>query len=149
MKITICGSIAFFGEMLSAKQKLEAMGHEVKLPPTEVPGKDGKMISVQEYYKIRKAVPETEAWVWDRKEESIMAHFRKIEWSDCILVLNHEKKGIPGYIGANTLMEMGLALWLGKKIFLLNQVPAIDSKEEILGMKPIVINGDYGKLSLG
>ena len=37
-------------------------------------------------------------------------------------------------------MEMGLALHLSKPIFMTNEVPEIGYKEEILGMKPILIN---------
>ena len=34
MKITICGSIAFFDEMLKVKEDLESRGHTVQIPPT-------------------------------------------------------------------------------------------------------------------
>ena len=36
MTITICGSIKFIDEMLSVRKELEAAGHEVKMPPTEI-----------------------------------------------------------------------------------------------------------------
>jgi len=35
MKITICGSIAFYKEMEEVKEQLEKLGHEVKLPPSQ------------------------------------------------------------------------------------------------------------------
>ena len=41
---------------------------------------------------------------------------------------------------------MGLAFYLKKKIFLLNDIPEMSFKEEILGMKPIVINNDLSKI---
>jgi hypothetical protein len=141
MKICICGSIAFFDEMVDAKKKMESLGHEVDLPPTEIKNENGEMISVKEYYKLRKECDESCGWIWDRKKEAIISHFKKIDWSDAILVLNHEKNEIKGYVGANTLIEMGLALWLNKKIYLLNEIPEIPSKEEILGMQPIMLNG--------
>ena len=56
------------------------------------------------------------------------------------------KDGKKNYIGGNTLMEMGLAFFLKKKIFLLNQIPELSYKEEILGVKPILINGDLNKI---
>jgi hypothetical protein len=37
---------------------------------------------------------------------------------------------------------MGVAFYNHKKIYLLKPVPEIDSKEEVLGMKPTVINDD-------
>ncbi|MCK4589343.1 MAG: hypothetical protein KAT77_02795 [Nanoarchaeota archaeon] len=139
MKITICGSIAFFDEILKVKQQLEALGHEVKLPPTEIKDKDNNLITVQEYYQLRKTETNPNSWVWDRKAEAIKIHFNKIKWADAVLITNYEKNNIKGYIGANTFLEMGIAFHLNKKIFLLNQIPEVDSKEEILGMKPIVL----------
>ena len=50
MKITLCGSIAFYPEMLETKNGLETLGHEIKLPPREVPDENGKMIPVAQYY---------------------------------------------------------------------------------------------------
>lgn len=146
MKITICGSIAFFEQMLEAKQKLEALGHEVQLPPTQILNDKGEYISVAEYYQIRKTAARDNLWVWDAKKQAILTHFEKEEWADAILVLNIEKNNIPGYIGGNTLIEIGLALFLGKKIYLLNDIPELSYTEEIIGMQPIVIKGDLNKI---
>lgn len=139
MKVTICGSIAFYENMLDVKEKLEKLGHVVKLPPHEVKDENEKMIPVREYYSRRKAETDDTSWIWDRKEEAMILHFKKVEWCDAIIVLNYDKNGIKNYVGANTLIEMGIAQYLKKKIFLLNEVPEINYKEEILGMKPIVI----------
>jgi len=147
MKITICGSIAFFDEMSEIKKKLENLGHEVRLPPSEIIDGKGKTISVKEYYSIRKTTDTTDGWIWDRREELMRKHFNKVVWSDAILILNYDKNSIPNYIGANTLLEMGLAFHYRKKIFLLKPIPKISSKEEILGMRPKVINGDLSLIS--
>jgi len=147
MKITICGSIAFQDEILSLKEKLEELGHEIKMWPSEVKDENGQLIPVQEYYKIRHVAKKEEKWVWDRKAEAILRHFDKIAWSDAILVANYNKNNIKGYIGGNTLMEMGLALFLKKKIYLLNETPELSYKEEILGVKPIILNGDLNKIA--
>ncbi len=146
MKITICGSIAFYNEMLDVKEKLEQLGHQVKLPPFEVKDDNGNMIPVKEYYSIRKAETDDTSWIWDRKEEAMRLHFQKVEWSDAVLILNHDKNGVSNYVGANTLLELGLAFHLNKKLFLLNNIPDIGCKEEILGMKPSVINNDLTKI---
>jgi len=147
MKITICGSIAFQDEILSLKEKLEELGHEIKMWPSEVKDEKGQLIPVQEYYKIRHVAKESEKWVWDRKAEAVLRHFDKVAWSDAILVANYDKNNIKGYIGGNTLMEMGLALFLKKKIYLLNETPELSYKEEILGVKPIILNGDLNKIA--
>ncbi len=147
MKITICGSIAFFNEMLDVKNKLEQMGHEVKIPPLNIKGEKGEIVSMTDYYNMRKSTTEDESWIWDRKEEAMKLHFEKVAWSDAVLTLNYDKNNIKGYVGANTLMEMGLAMHLGKKIFLLNSIPQIGYKEEILGMKPKVISGNLSLIA--
>jgi len=147
MKITICGSIAFFDEMLDIKGKLEQLGNEVEMPPVEIEDGKGNLISIKEYYKIRKNTEGNEEWVWDRKKWAMRKHFDKVSWSDAILVLNYDKNDIKGYVGGNTFLEMGLALHLGKKIYLLNSIPEMPHKEELLGMKPIVINKDLTKIN--
>ncbi len=73
----------------------------------------------------------------------------KIPGVDAILVVNDEKNGVPGYIGANVLMEMGLAFYLNKPIYVLNSVsPDTPAFEEIIGMNSIVIKGDLDKIRL-
>lgn len=92
---------------------------------------------------MRKSTNSTSGWIWDRKEEAIRLHFEKIEWCDAILVLNYPKNGIENYIGANTLVEIGLAFHLRKKIFLLHPIPVMQYSEEIISMKPKVIEGNF------
>ena len=147
MKITICGSIAFQDEVLSVKENLEKLGHEVEIWRLKLKDEKGQLISAKEYYKIRRIANENEKWVWDRKAEVVLEHFEKIARSDAILVTNYDKNDVKGYIGGNTLMEMGLAFFLKKKIYLLNQIPELSYKEEILGVKPIILNGDLNKIS--
>ena len=146
MKIAICGSIAFYQEMLEIKAKLENLGHEIVLPPTQIKDQNGDLISVEKYYEIRKNAKDDDKWIWERKAELIKSYFQKEVWADAILVLNHDKNDIAGYIGGNTLMEMGVAFFLDKKIFLLNPIPEISYKEEILAMSPIVINQEISKI---
>ena len=146
MKITICGSCKFTDEALSVKENLEKAGHQVEVWPLRLKDSQGKPISVQDYYNIRQSASSDEKWVWDRKAEAVMEHFEKVSWSDAILVLNYDKNNIKGYIGGNTLMEIGLAFYLKKKIYLLNQIPELSYKEEILGVKPIILYGDLSKI---
>jgi hypothetical protein len=77
------------------------------------------------------------------KESAINDHYEKIDWCDGILVVNHEKRGISGYIGGNTLIEIGVAFYLKKKIYILNPVSSeLTYKQEIMGMKPIMLNNN-------
>jgi len=146
MIITICSSIKFWPKIIEVKKQLEDLGHEVLIPPHEVPNKDGEMIPVEEYYRIRKEMVEWGEnidWVWERKEQAIKWHLEKVNNADVILVLNFDKNNIPNYIGGNTLIEVGVAFWLKKPIYLYNPIPEdISYFEEIKSMRPIVINGD-------
>lgn len=143
MIVTICGSIAFIEEMYDLKQKLEDMGYEVLVPPNKHYDKEGKEIAAIDYYHQKKeAFNDNEHPLWQDHGEKITNHFNKVAAGDVVLIANYDKNGVDNYIGPNTLMEMGVAFHLGKKIFLLNPIPNAHYKEEILGMKPIIINGD-------
>jgi len=74
-------------------------------------------------------------------------HFKLIAKSDAILVVNDTKNNIRGYIGGNTLMEMGLAFYLKKPIFLLNPISKKSPfYEEVMGMFPKILDNDLSKI---
>lgn len=146
MKITLCGSITFIDEMVTLKNELEKLGHEAHTPVLEFRNENGDLISAKEFQVLRKSDEKQDDWVWRRKKEAMQGHFDEVVWSDVILVLNEEKNGIPGYIGANTLLEMGLAFHLKKPIYLWNPIPEISYKEELLGMWPVVLDRDLKKI---
>lgn len=154
MKLTLCGSIAFYAEMEAAKEALLALGHDVKLPllskelPPEIGG--GRTMYFGKYIEENGGIDgfSPDHMVWDLKEGGIRDHFDKIEWGEAIVVVNPEKRGIPGYIGGNTLMEIGLAFYLRKPIYILNPVSSeLSHKQEVLGMKPVFLDGDINKIS--
>jgi nucleoside 2-deoxyribosyltransferase len=144
MNLTLCGSIAFIHEMDDLRQKLEALGHSVQMPPmTERIGEHGQHISADEYYALKKAADtDLNHWIWKNHGDCISAHFRKIEWADAVVILNLSKNNIEHYVGPNTLMEMGYAFALNKPIYLFNPIPRISYFEELIGMNPIIISGD-------
>ncbi len=77
------------------------------------------------------------------------SHFAEVEKSDAILVVNNKKNDIENYIGGNVLIEMAIAFYLSKKIFILNNLPEESTYiEEIKGMLPVVLKGDLEKLQL-
>lgn len=80
------------------------------------------------------------------ENDYIKYHYNEIVNSDAVLVLNFDKNEIKNYIGGNTLIEMGNAYVLDKKIFLLNPIPEINYKDEIVAMQPIILNGDLEKI---
>lgn len=149
MKITLCGSIAFYQQMEELKYKLEKKGHEVYIPllnneaPKEMGG--GKKIYFGQYIEDKGGIDafNQDHKIWDLKEKAIQDHFEKIEWCDAVLVVNYEKKELEGYIGGNTLIEIGLAFYLKKKIYILNPVSSkLSYKQEVYGMKPMFLEGN-------
>jgi len=51
----------------------------VQIPPTEIPDDKGNMVSVKDYYTIRKQLPTNKPWVWDAKKDAMIDHFNKVE----------------------------------------------------------------------
>ena len=146
--------MAFYEEMKSIQDELQSLGHEVQIPQLalEVPEEfgGGRQVYFGEYIEKNGGMdafaPGHE--IWDLKEGAIRDHYEKIDWSDAILVVNHDKRGVEGYVGGNTLIEMGAAFYSKKPIYILNPVSSqLSYKQEILGMKPIVLAGDLSKIS--
>ena len=137
MIIAICGSMQFHKEMSQAKIDLESMGHVVYVP------KSRELMETIGY--VHPDIDEAKVAA-KIQHDFIREHFKKIEKSDAILVLNYDKKGIQYYIGGNTFLEIGLAYWLGKKMFLLNPIPDMDYITELHAMQPMVILGDLSKI---
>ena len=65
-----------------------------------------------------------------------------IESQDAVLILNFEKKGISNYIGGATFLEVYMAWELKKKIFFYNPLPNCSFTDELVGINPVVINGN-------
>jgi hypothetical protein len=132
MKITICGSMQFHKEMVEAEKTLEARGDVVLIPS----GAYDK--SKNEFY----ANSEEEKVSFKVENDLIREHFNNIDASDVILVLNYDKKGIKGYVGGNTFLEMGHAFSKGKQIYMLYPVPEMDYIVEMQSMQPVVLDGN-------
>ncbi len=130
--ITLCSSMQFKQEILAVKAELENLGYEVLIP--ELSEKSA------EYHSLP---PDGQKAA---KATFIKNHFDRIAAADAILVLNYEKKGIEGYVGSNTLMEIGVAFNLGKKIYLLYPLAEQGCKEEVEALCTEVLNGIVKKL---
>jgi hypothetical protein len=127
----------FYKEMRKVKTFLKELGIQAILP-------DG--IEEEIPIEARDDVSFDDLVLAKIEQDFIMKHFKNIKKSDAILVLNYERKKISGYIGGNTFLEIGLAFWLNKKIFLLNPVPNMDYSAEIRAMLPIVTYGDLTRI---
>ncbi len=146
MKITICGSMIFYKKFKELKYQLEDIGHTVYIPELEPEMEEG-ILFVKDSLQNKSQLWADLKWLWKKKNEEILKHFKAIEIGDCILVANYEKKWILGYIGINAMLEMGIAAYLEKPIYLLDEIPSqVDRMDEIQGMMPIVINFDLKKI---
>ena len=90
-KITLCGSLRFQKEMMEIAQKMALEGNCI-LTPT---------------YQVLEKVEITEDQLNKLKE----AHFKRIELSDAIFVVN-----VNNYIGDSTKLEIDYAQKMGKEI---------------------------------
>lgn len=144
MKIALCSSAVFRKECVEIQEKLEKQGHEGLLYTDRV-AVNGKIVPVEDYYKMRKENLTKD--LLDIKTDLMWEHFRSIEKSDAVLVINIDKKGVQGYVGGNTFLEMGLAFYLGKRIFLWKSPSKeLPHYEEMMAMKPDVIEGDLQRI---
>ncbi len=130
MKLFIACSKHFYDRIPSIQRKLEE-GHELTMPN-----------SYDEPFReeiIRKQGLEAHI-KW--KREMMRKDKENIQPNDAILVLNFEKNKHPNYIGGATFLEMHIAFLMGKLIYLYNPIPDLNYADEIIGMNPIILNGD-------
>lgn len=92
--ITVCGSLKFQTEMMIVAEKMALEGNCILTP----------------VYPMLEKVEKTEKQLEKLKE----AHFKRIELSDAIYVINKDN-----YIGESTKLEIEYAQKLGKEIIYL------------------------------
>lgn len=131
MRIFVCASKSFYPQARSIIDTLEELEHIIT-PPNgfNEPQMEQQMkdMSHNEYLAWKRAMFKQDA--------------ARIEANDGILVLNLEKEGKKNYIGGATFLEMFKAWELGKKIFLYNPIPDGILTDELIGMGPIILNGN-------
>jgi len=136
--LIICGSITAAKEMLQVQKQLESMGYKVEVPEGV---KRAELRARTEAENVEKAADKI-------KYDLIRGYFEKIKKHDIVLIVNPEKRGIKNYIGGNTLMEMAFAHVLNKGLYIYHGVPDMPYTAEILGMQPVVLEGELGGLEL-
>jgi len=83
------------------------------------------------------------------ERKAMIDHHNSVAASDAILICNFDKNGIVGYIWWSTLMEIGIAYHLKKKIFVLNDLPSdkqLKYVQEVILVNPTIIHGDLSKI---
>ena len=136
MKIFLITSKSAYGTIPPIKKELESAGHVITLPNCyDDTGAEER----------QREMGRTQHAEW--KSQMLRHSTNVIEGSDAVLVLNVDKNGVKNYIGGATFLEMYDAFRLGKKIYLLNEVPDGSLKDEIFGFQPVALNGDLAKIA--
>lgn len=136
MNIFVICSKQFYDQIPPIERKLKEMGHSITLPNCyDDPAAEAR------YRKQGK--DKHAAWKRTMLEHSTDV----INGVDAVLVLNYEKNGMSNYIGGATFLEMYDAFRLGKKIFMINDIPIGILKDEIAGFEPTVLDGNLDALS--
>ncbi len=133
MHIFLCGSKAFYDRIPAIKHTLEQSGHII-MPPN---GYDAP-----EQEASQKVVGDHAAW----KAAMLRADRECVMANDAILVLNYDKNGQHNYVGGAVFLEIAHAFTLHKKIFFMNPIPDNIFTDELIGMQPVIINGDLLKV---
>ena len=133
--IVICSSASFYEQVVALESQLIELGYDVVIPKTARAMKDAGD------YTLRKTWYDN-ADDYTIKADLMRAHFQEIDRGDIVLIANYEKHGQPNYIGPNVLMEMGIAFYFNKPIYILNELPANSPfEEELKGFLPTILHG--------
>ncbi len=142
--ITICSSASFYKQVLQVEKKLTSLGFNVVVPAVARIMEKNGIFEVEHYKTWYKNKND-----YHKKTKLVIDHFHEIQKGDAILVLNYEKNGQKGYIGGNVLMEMTVAFYLNKKIYIFDEIDENSIlKEEIYCMNPVFFSKDLLRVDL-
>lgn len=136
MKVFVCLSRYSYDQAAPIIEALKAAGHEVTTPNNyEDPGMENRTKE-----EDPAGYP---AW----KRGMLEAQAKKVAANDAVLVLNFDKNGQKHYLGGATFLEVFKAWELGKRIFFFNPLPDGMLHDELVGMGPVVIDGDLSRIN--
>lgn len=131
MKVLIHASLDFKEEMINARDYIQSHSkHSVVLP------------ELTRYQDIRDKLGDDVTFT-KIKNRLTLENFANVETCDVLLIINPSHRDIDNYVGGNAFMEMVIAYYLKKPIFLTNEIPeGMSYTEEMKTFYPIVV-GDY------
>ncbi len=136
MKIGVSGSMHFTEKMLEARDALRALGHTAFCTSLAEP-----------YVGLDDAAKQVRKIEDQMERDAIREFWQLMQGADALLVLNLDHRGVRNYIGGNAFLEMGFAHVLHQQIYLWNPIPDQSyNRSEIEAMRPIVIDGDVGRV---
>ena len=130
-RIVICGSMAFYAEMVAMKRRLKKHGIQCAIPDL-----DSALLEAgreEDYQGV--------------KRRASMRHIRRVrdQKTFAILVMNLDKHGVSDYIGPNTFAEVAVAFAHYKQIYLFQGYPDF-YKDELLAWQAVILNGNVSSL---
>jgi hypothetical protein len=131
MKIFIACSKHFYPRILPIQTELESYDHQITLPNSY----DHPLMEEEVRLMGQDKLIKWKADMLRKDKENIMPN-------DALLALNFQKNLMPNYIGGATFLEIYRAWEMNKKLFLLNPIPDSILKDELIGMDPIILNGN-------
>lgn len=140
--IVICSSANFYEQVVAAESQLIKLGFDVVIPKTARAMKEAGDYTVSKTWYDN-------ADDYTKKADLMRTHFQEIERGDIVLIANYEKHGVANYIGPNVLMEMGIAFYFNKPIYILNELPDNSPfEEELKGFLPTILHGKLDQIPL-
>ena len=129
MKILIHASLDFKQAMIDAKKYTEENSHHHIMLP-----------ELTRYQDIRDVQGDDETFT-RIKNRLTKENFKNVEYCDVLFILNYSHRGIENYVGGNSFMEMVIAFFLKKPIYLLHEIPEdMTITEEIKSLYPTVVH---------
>lgn len=119
MNVVLAGSMSFASKMNEVKTQLEGADNVATMP---IDGGDLTPDAIRGYND---------------------AALERIRNADFLIVINEKKHDIEGYVGANTLVEIGMAYALNTPIYLLNKYDTEQANAvELAGLIDGIIDKD-------
>lgn len=131
--------MAFVKDMVNLQKELIKLGHQADLP-----------VGTKPHLKDPNFVDDLDGNLeYCIKNDVMRKNFKFISEHDAIVIVNNRRNDTDGYIGVSALMELGVSHYLGKKIFIYNQIPHHSTARwahEVSIMQPTILKGDLTKI---
>jgi len=133
----IAGSFSFAEEIAKIKKQLEDMDHTILTTKDLELRANVSDIKSSFEEKLKQCI----------KYDLLRDGFNQVAASDAVLICNYPKNNIKGYLGTSVLMELAIAYYLNKKVFLLYDYDKSQSYGlEVAIINPVILNNNLSKI---
>jgi len=130
-RLVICGSMAFYSDMLEVRAVLQNSGIPCIIPKAE--DKIKAELSTEQFEDFKQKV--SSEYLKEVRDKRTFA----------ILAVNKDKRGIASYIGPNTFGEIAVAFAHKKDIYLFYGIPEM-YEDELVAWKAKILRGSLTSL---